>query len=101
MSILARADFGLLAALCIEWEVYITAEQFLRENGRYYTVRDEDGKIKFANIVPMETIKQRAFDKYAELCREFGLSPVARTRIAVDKKEQTVSRMAQMLKKAV
>lgn len=103
LGILARADFGLLTAMCNEWAIYWDAEQQMRERSRWYSVKDEKtGGMRYAQIHPMETIKKTAFSNYCELAREFGLSPVARTRIAVDKKADEIqSPVARLLGKAI
>lgn len=101
MSMLHKTDLGVLAMLCHEFENYVKAEADAAKIGRYYSVEDENGQVKYWGIHPAHTQAQQHLKAYIQLCNEFGFSPAARSRISMPTSEKIVSRAAGLLKKAV
>lgn len=101
MNMLHKTDLGILALLCKEYENYIRAEAAADKIGRYYSVEDDGGQVKYWGIHPAHTQSQQHLKAYIQLCNEFGFSPAARSRISMPTSEKIVSRAAGLLKKAV
>lgn len=80
-NLIASCDLGILAMYCNEMAVYIESEQQLRKNSRMIAYKDEKGKVKHAQQVPLQIIARKALDSATKLAAEFGFSPSSRTRI--------------------
>lgn len=101
MGILAKTDLGALSMLCKEWQNYVNAEKQMDQNARYYNVKDESGVVKYWGVHPAHTIAQQHLKAYISICGEFGFTPAARSRISLPSNENTKSKAAGLLKKAV
>jgi P27 family predicted phage terminase small subunit len=75
---ITEVDMAQFALLCLAFEDLIEAEQDLRTNGK--TIRTENGYLVQSPYVSM---RAQRWKEYVELCREFGLTPSARTRIKI------------------
>jgi len=76
-------DANPLARYCDGLAKWIKAKAFLDEHGDTYVVRDETGTIKYIAQFPQVSIYRNLSLHLTRLEQEFGLTPSARTRIAV------------------
>lgn len=94
LNLLVKVDLSLLEIYCTEMATYKEAQEHLRIEGRV---------IKGPNKVPMRNpwggIANDAFDNAAKIANLFGISPVARTKIASPQKDNTANPVAQLLEK--
>lgn len=101
MRVITPLDLFNLRALCIEWECYLShrKKQNEEEIGSYYIVDGKNGPTYQPH--PVHYNGTNHLREYTRLCNEFGLTPAARARIGVTAQENSVSKAASLLKKAV
>jgi|DEB0MinimDraft_6_1074348.scaffolds.fasta_scaffold50120_2 P27 family predicted phage terminase small subunit len=80
-NLLASCDLSIVAFYCNEVSVYIESEQQLRQNSRMIAYKDEKGKIKHAQQVPLQIIARKSLESAMKIAAEFGFTPSSRTRI--------------------
>ena len=80
-NLMASCDLAMLAMYCNEIAVYIESEEQLRKNSRMIAYKDEKGKVKHAQQVPLQIIARKSLESAMKLAAEFGFSPSSRTRI--------------------
>lgn len=91
MDLDCRCDAPMLAGACWNYHRAIQAELQLDQEGMTVaeSVWDEKSGEKIVLKIkshPANSIRARAWALVARFCSEFGLSPVSRTRLAVDRK---------------
>lgn len=101
LRVLSAVDLFNLRALCIEWECYLEHRQEQKTHKSYYAVKGDDGKTKSWQPHPAHYNGTNHLREYTRLCQQFGLNPAARASIGINAQEQTTSRAAALLKKAV
>ena len=82
MRVLTEADGIALANLCQQYATLIKAQRLLQKSGLLF--KTKSGYIQQS---PLVGIISAAVDQVNKLCREFGLTPAARTRIQVIQEE--------------
>jgi P27 family predicted phage terminase small subunit len=83
-DVLRRTDANALARYCTLLARWRKCEEFIQKHGDTYTVKNNKGEVVGVKEFPQV---RRASDLAAQLVRleaEFGLTPSARSRIAVD-----------------
>lgn len=83
MSVLSRIDGNALARYCRLWSRWKKVEQFIDKHGDTYPIKDDSGKIKCLMPFPQVAIAHKLAGLLGRLEQEFGLTPSARSRIAV------------------
>ena len=78
MRVLTEADWMSLANLCQTWSTLVKAQEKLSEMGILY--KAPSGYVMQS---PLLAIVNQCVDTITKLSREFGLTPAARTRVAV------------------
>ena len=73
-------------------------DEFIRENGNVYPVKNEKGAVTGFRRFPHTMIASRLGDQLLRLEQEFGLSPSARTRIRLDNTMREQSAEEEMLR---
>jgi P27 family predicted phage terminase small subunit len=85
-GVLAQADLSIVAMYCNEIATYIECQRQMQKAGtRVMVIKDENGKLKYAQQVPYQKIANDCVEKALKLASEFGLTPSARTRIGAIK----------------
>jgi len=81
MGIISLGDDAALAAYCMAYERWVTAEKALQKKKETLTLSTLTG-----NIIqnPLVGVANRAMELMHKFLIEFGLTPVSRTRIKVD-----------------
>lgn len=88
-GILAYADLSLVAMYCNEISTYIECqEQMAKMSTRVMVIKDDAGKVKYAQQLPYQKIANDCVEKALKLAAEFGLTPSARTRIGTLTKDK-------------
>jgi P27 family predicted phage terminase small subunit len=82
-SVLQTTDVTSLIMLCDMWGVYCDMKDAIR-NKNYNDITPNGHKQASANL----TNFFRAYGEYFKLCKEFGLTPVARTKVEATPKKQ-------------
>jgi P27 family predicted phage terminase small subunit len=103
MKMLHATDLGMLAALCKEFQNYVSAEMDTRDKPRYYALKDDGGKVRYWGVHPVHSIAQQHLKAYIQLCNEFGFSPASRSSIGIKaepKKEASILDFMTVAKKA-
>ena len=88
MSILTVVDGDALAAYCQTYARWKGAEEFLAKHGEVYSLRDDNGRIKYMQPFPQVSIARHNLQLLKSYQQEFGLTPSARTRIDVGTPER-------------
>ena len=82
-QMLHEVDLSLVAAYCNEMGLYIETEKILRERGRVDEFYDDDGELIRRLSKPEQKIAKDALNAALKIASQFGLTPSARTRIAM------------------
>ena len=85
LEMLYHVDIKLIEAYANSMALHIESEQELRRVGRVMVYRDEEGRPKHSQIVPLQTISKQALDTALKIAVQFGLTPSARTKISAPK----------------
>ena len=85
IGLFTGVDRAALALYCQAWGTWKENEDWIRENGQTFVVRDRDGILKGVYQFPQVMIAHRAAEQCRKLLPEFGLSPGARSRLEVPK----------------
>jgi len=101
MRVITPLDLFNLRALCIEWECYLDHRKKQRASteGSFYKVSSKNGDSYQPH--PIHYNGTNHLREYSRLCNEFGLSPASRARIGIAAQENTKTKAATLLKRAV
>lgn len=83
MGMLARIDRAALTAYCVQWDLFVKCCHIIEEK-EALTFQTESG---YSVIIPEISIRNQAQDRMQKIMNEFGMTPVARTKINVTPKE--------------
>src|SRR6202050_3508741 len=90
MNIDCRPDAQMLEGACVAYEAAVDAYETIQKQGRLVAKRVLDpvtNKLVVVNVKPHPSVAQgnAAWMLLKAFCSEFGLSPVSRTRLAIEK----------------
>lgn len=77
-------DVNTLSRYCTVWVRWRKLEDFLKERGSTYAVRDEQGKLIGMRSFPQARMVDHLVEQLLRIEAQFGMTPSARTRINVD-----------------
>jgi P27 family predicted phage terminase small subunit len=83
MGLATKADAAIIARYCSIHARWRRVQEFLQTNGEVYTIKDEKGQPKYVQQWPQVNIAAKLADQLLRIELEYGLTPSARTRIAV------------------
>ena len=83
MGVLTKVDRNALARYCVLWSRWRKAEEFIRDRGDSYLVKDEAGGLKAIKPYPQVRMANQLAEQLLRLEQQFGMTPSARTRIEV------------------
>ena len=83
MRVLSVVDGDALAAYCQIYARWKGVEEFLAKHGEVYSLRDENGRIKYMQPFPHVSIAKSLLHLLKSFQQEFGLTPSSRSRIEV------------------
>ncbi|MCH7871603.1 MAG: P27 family phage terminase small subunit [Planctomycetes bacterium] len=83
VGILTIIDGNALARYCHLWARWRRAEDFIKEKGDIYPLKDADGNVKYWQQWPQVSIAHRLSQQLTKLKQEFCLTPASRPRITV------------------
>ena len=91
MNLDCRPDAPMLEGACVAYEAAVEAYETIQKQGRLVAKRILDPKtneLVVINVKPHPSVAQgnAAWVLLKAFCGEFGLSPVSRTRLAIDDK---------------
>ena len=81
MRVLTRIDGNALTRYCRLWSRWRAAEQFIKDRGEMYPIKDDAGKVKWFQQWPQVAIANKLAQQLTRLEQEFGMTPSARSRI--------------------
>ncbi|MCC7291476.1 MAG: phage terminase small subunit P27 family [Phycisphaerales bacterium] len=81
MGVLSRLDGHALGRYCHLWARWRKAEEFIRERGEMYPIKDDAGQVKCFQQWPQVAIAHRLAQHLTRLEQEFGMTPSARARL--------------------
>ena len=76
-----QTDADALAVYCQLWARWQEAEEFLRDNGSTYVLRDETGKPRYVAQFPQVAIANRLAKEVRAYQQVLGLTPADRSRV--------------------
>lgn len=101
MGVLTKAEKRALARYCDLSVEYERLAIFVAEHGSTYPIKNADGAVQRLCQFPQAVRKMALADVLLRLEQQFGLTPSARTRIQVDKKETAVDGIERFFAKGV
>jgi P27 family predicted phage terminase small subunit len=84
MGILTRIDGNALSRYCHLWARWRNAEQFIKDRGEMYPLKDDAGQVKCFQQWPQVAIAHKLAHLLGRLEAEFGMTPSARSRIQLN-----------------
>ena len=93
LHLLSPDDWQKLAGLCQEWSVYV------RTSKRLNAMKATDSGWSSTEAVKLKSINTAAFNNYCRVCGDFGLDPVSRGKIKVEKKEPVGDALDELMKR--
>ena len=102
MDLDRRPDGPMLEGVCIAYEAAIACYETIKTQGRFIAKRALDPKTNTMIVVdvkPHPAVRQgnQALALMKAFCSEFGLSPVSRMRLAVDKQDDGETDLMELL----
>jgi P27 family predicted phage terminase small subunit len=91
VKLITKLDIGSMLIMCNEYGTYMEADDLIKAEGLqiFVDIFDKNGQVigqrKEAN--PMIRVRDNASKQYTMLCKEFGLTPVSRSKISAPKIE--------------
>ena len=86
LGMLYQVDLKLIESYANLMSLHIESEQELRLKGRIMVYRDDEGRPKHSQVVPLQTISKQALDQAIKIAAHFGLTPSSRTKISAPAK---------------
>jgi P27 family predicted phage terminase small subunit len=91
MGLDCRPDAQILEGACVAYEVAVTSYETIHKQGRMIAKRALDPKtgqlvVTDVRAHPAVAMSNDAWTLLRSFCSEFGLSPVSRTRLSIDRK---------------
>ena len=86
LSMLFQVDLKLIESYANLMALHIESEQELRRVGRIMVYKDDEGRPKHSQIVPLQTISKQSLDQAIKIAAHFGLTPSSRTKISAPSK---------------
>ena len=81
MGVLTVVDGEALASFCQTYVRWQAAEEFLARHGDVYSIRDEQGRVKYMQQFPQVSIARNLVLILKSFYQEFGMTPASRARI--------------------
>lgn len=78
---LSAPDCAAFAMLCQRWADWRECRRLCDERGRDMPVKAHNGKTVGAKRAPWDMRERDLFGQYANMCREFGLTPASRSSV--------------------
>lgn len=86
MGVLDKIGGKALTRYCRFWSRWKKAEEFIQKHGECYPIKDEHGKLRYMQQFPQVSISNQLAQRLAGLEADFGMTPAARSRIRIEKK---------------
>ena len=92
MSLSARPDAMMLEGACVSYQTYLNMQKKIEEQGELVARKERNPKTGLMEVVdvrahPGLAIRDRALMQMRAFCCEFGLTPVSRARLFVERSE--------------
>lgn len=99
LGLLTQIDMAALVGYCESWAQYKKAIEFIHKHGETYPIKDDNGKVKYIQQFPQVSIANKALGNIKSFCTEFGMTPSARSRMAVPGASENDDAMEKLLSK--
>jgi P27 family predicted phage terminase small subunit len=102
MDLDRRPDAHMLEGCCVAYEAAVDAYETIRQQGRFIAKKKLDpatNKLAITDIKTHPAVRQgnQAWALMRAFCSEFGLSPISRMRLAVDKDDAGEADLLELL----
>jgi P27 family predicted phage terminase small subunit len=92
MSLDCRPDAMMLEACCVSYQTYVEMYELIEQQGKLVARKERNpqtGQLEVVDVRPHPglAIRDRALALMRSFCSEFGLSPVSRARLFVERRE--------------
>ena len=84
MRVLTEADGLALAGLCMQYSTMVKAQRLLEKSGLLFKTRSG-----YVQQSPLVAVVAGSLDQVTKHCRDFGLTPSSRTRLSVEKENDS------------
>lgn len=95
MGVLTQIDGETLARYCTLLARYWDAEDFIKEHGTVFPLRDENGKLKYLQQIPQVGMANKLAVMLLRIEQEFGMTPSSRSNIFVEGSHGTEMSLAE------
>jgi len=92
MSLDCRPDAMMLEGACVNYQTYVELYELIEQQGKLVAKKERNPKTGQMEVVDVRPhpglhIRDRALMQMKAFCSEFGLSPVSRARLFVERRE--------------
>ncbi len=92
MSLDCRPDAMMLEGACVSYQTYVELHELIETQGKLVAKKERNPKTGQLEVVDVRPhpglhIRDRALTQMKAFCSEFGLSPVSRARLFVERRE--------------
>ncbi len=92
MSLDCRSDAMMLEGACVSYQTYVELYELIETQGKLVAKKERNphtGQMEVVDVRPHPAlhVRDRALMQMKAFCSEFGLSPVSRSRLSVERQE--------------
>jgi P27 family predicted phage terminase small subunit len=92
MSLDCRPDAMMLEACCVSYQTYVEMYELIEQQGKLVAKKERNpqtGQLEVVDVRPHPAlvVRDRSLMQMKAFCSEFGLSPVSRARLFVERRE--------------
>jgi P27 family predicted phage terminase small subunit len=92
MSLDCRSDAMMLEACCVSYQTYVEMYELIEQQGKLVAKKERNpltGQLEVVDVRPHPglAVRDRSLMQMKAFCSEFGLSPVSRARLFVERRE--------------
>ena len=102
MDIDCRPDAHMLEGACVAYDAAVASYQTILKEGRFFfkkVLDPQTKKLVVVDVKPHPAVRQgnASWTIMRHFCTEFGLSPVSRTRLAIDRQDEVETDLMALL----
>ena len=101
MGVLGRIDVDALINYCDTWSRWKRAILFLQKSGDVYSVKDDDGKVKYVAQWPQVAVARNLLTALNRYQQEFGMTPASRVGLKAEVDTDVTTILDQLMTRGI